>query len=155
MNKFIPTCKVWGYGALTDQPEIPTNVKSIMLSGHHCPDSGLTQAMLWSLRASEEILGVIGWSKPACEITTTDSVALTDLLPSDGHEPPTAGLTARQVRLAGEAYMLPSVTGRQLASLTSLRPREAQLGSPQLGSPLQSVTQTPAALERGEGTATC
>lgn len=47
------------------------------------------------------------------EITTADSVALTDLLPSDGHEPPRAGLTARQVRLAGEAYMLPSVTGRQ------------------------------------------
>lgn len=82
------------------------------------------------------------------EITTTDSVALTDPLPSDGHEPPTAGLTARQVRLAGKAYMLPSVTGRQLASLTSLRPREAQLGLP-----LQSVTQRAAPLERGEGPA--
>lgn len=48
------------------------------------------------------------------EITTADSVALTDLLHSDGHEQPRAGLTARQARLDGKAYMLPSVSDRQL-----------------------------------------
>lgn len=80
------------------------------------------------------------------EITTTDSVARTDLLHSDGHELPRAGLTARQARLAGKAYMLPSVTDRQLASLTSHMPREAELGLP-----VQSVTQRAVTLERGRG----
>lgn len=74
----------------------------------------------------------------ACsEITTVESVALTDLLHSDGHELPRAGLAAHQVRLAGKAYMLPSVTDRQLASLTSHRPCEAELGLS-----MQSVTPT-------------
>lgn len=50
-----------------------------------------------------------------CEISNVDSVALTDLLHLDGHKVPRAGLTARQVRLAGKADMLPSVTDRKLA----------------------------------------
>ena len=76
------------------------------------------------------LLGKVFWS-----ITTTDSVALIDLLHSDGHRLPRAGLTVHQVRLAANAYMLPSVTDRQLTSLTSHRPCEAELGFP-----MQSVT---------------